>query len=110
MPIPSVNSPSLTVNAALVQQVLINGSINEQGKLVVSARAVLCGAQCTDPGTEQEQWTPAGTPLSVYIPNVGNLAGDPTTVDLAALQSQFDAAFSALVAAIAAVNQARQLV
>ncbi len=64
----------------------------------------------------QQPWNRRGAvdacrrPLSVYIPNVGNLAGDPTTLDLAALQSQFDAAFSALVEVIAAVNQARQLV
>jgi hypothetical protein len=46
----------------------------------------------------------------VSVPDVSNLAGNPATADLAGLQSQFDAAFAAVSAAVAAVNQSRQLV
>ena len=33
MPIPSVNSPSLTVNSVFVQEVLVSGSIDPTAKL-----------------------------------------------------------------------------
>ena len=110
MPIPSVNSPSLTVNAVFAEEVLVSGSIDAQGKLHVAARAVILPAQCQNAGTPSEAWTVAGDRQTVFIPDVSNLAGDPSTADLASLQAQFNAAFSALVTAIGAVNTQRGLV
>ncbi len=110
MPIPSVNSPSLTVNSVFVQEVLVSGSIDPTAKLRVSARAVILPAVCQTDANGNQTWTIAGDRQTVFIPDVSNLAGDSSTADLAALQPQFDAAFGALVTAIGAVNQARQLV
>jgi hypothetical protein len=110
MPIAPVNSATVTVNAVLAEQILIAASVSSQGQLTVSARAVLCGAECDNAGTATEKWTPAGPRKSVFIPDVNNLAGQPSTADLASLQSQFNAALSALETVLAAVNQVRKLV
>jgi hypothetical protein len=56
-------------------------------------------------------WTAAqGVWQCVFIPDVSDLAGDPSTADIAALQPQFDTAFTAIATAIAGVNSTRGLV
>ncbi len=110
MPIAAVNTPTVTVNSVLVENLVVSASINAQGQLTVSARAVLRGAECDNAGAPTEKWTPAGPRKSVFVPDVSNLAGNPATADLAALQSQFTSAFAAMETALAAVNQTRQLV
>ena len=78
-----------------MEEVLVSGSIDAQGKLHVAARAVLCPAQRQNAGTDQENLTVAGDRQTVFIPDVSNLAADASTADLATagLQAQFNAAF-----------------
>ena len=111
MPIAAVNTPTVTVNSVLVENLVVSASVNAQGQLTVSARAVLRGGRsATTPGPGRRKWTPAGPRKSVFIPDVSNSAGNPATADLAGLQLQFTAAFTAVETALAAVNQTRQLV
>ena len=68
MPIPSVNSPSLTVNSVLVQEVLVSGSIDTTAKLRVSARAGTLPAVCQTDTDGNQTWTIAGDRQTVFIP------------------------------------------